>query len=95
MLYICDLNMKSMKKGCNYCEYYEPSKMNFDMPDTPRYCRSGRKDAFENWWKINGHKTDKETLTEMSCFEESKLGQMVDELKFLSDKLNELVENKK
>ncbi|MCF7796069.1 hypothetical protein K9M42_03165 [Patescibacteria group bacterium] len=82
-----------MKKGCNSCKFYDMG--NIGTNKNTRYCLKGNKKEFELWWKENGHKTKKEELTNMDCFEETKISELLNDMNNILDKMNNILDRRK
>ena len=74
-------------KGCNDCEHYRSGKLNMWKDDDPRSCVLGKTTEMNTWWEENARKTDKNTITDMVCYTETKLGELLGELGRLLDEL--------
>lgn len=81
-------------KNCLNCKFYKIGKINVYTPDEPRACELGNNEVFENWWRENGSKTDRNTLTELECFEETRLGKFLNSTSEILDELRKLNEKK-
>jgi len=70
------------------CKHYNIGIISIES-DTPHSCSAKNNIEFEAWWQENGKKTDRSTLTEMTCFKETKLGEIHNDLISLLNKLGE------
>lgn len=86
---------KAKTKNCPNCNLYNMGRLNVYKPDEPRSCKAGNSKAMEAWWSENGHKVDKSTLTELPCFEETELGNILNKAGELLDELKKINEANK
>ena len=81
-------------KGCNNCEHYNLGKINMWRDDDPHSCKLDNKEEFNNWWIENGHKTDKNNISDMPCYQETKLGKLSNKLHEILDEMIKVADKK-
>ncbi len=70
-------------KGCNNCAHYEIG--------IPRKCCLGNNEEFRLWWEENGRKKNVDEITDMPCFQETKLSEILSEMSRLLDEIKKTV----
>jgi len=80
-------------KGCNNCIHYKIGELQIWKKDIPSKCLLGNDEDFRLWWKVNGKKTDKDTITDMSCFKETKLAEFCSEATRILDEIQKVLDN--
>jgi len=86
---------KQSCNGCNSCKNYDLGKLAFyDEDNIPHSCKLGKTIEFNNWWELNGHKKSDDILTSMDCWENTELGEKLDDFSNSLDDLLKLIKNK-
>jgi hypothetical protein len=75
------------KRGCNNCHHYKIGELKIWGDDVPSKCLLGKDKEFNLWWNENGKKKNSDELTNMLCFQETKLSELYSELSSILDEL--------
>jgi hypothetical protein len=84
-----------MNKGCNNCEHYCHGILEVYKSDIPHKCLIGNNKQMNNWWLENGHKTNKNDITDMECFKETKIHKLHNETLKILNELEKTIIDKK
>jgi hypothetical protein len=79
-------------KGCNNCLHYKIGEMKMWEDDIPSKCLLGKDEEFRLWWKENGRKINTDEITDMDCFQETKLSEFCNEASRLLDEMRKVVD---
>jgi hypothetical protein len=78
-------------KGCNNCAHYKNGEMKMWEDDIPSSCLIGNGEEFRLWWEENGRKKNVDEITDMPCFQETKLSEILSEMSRLLDEIKKTV----
>lgn len=81
-------------KGCDNCLHYKIGEMKVWEDDIPSKCLLGKDKEFRLWWEENGKKRNTDEITDMDCFQETKLGEFCNEASRFLDEVGKVLDGK-